>query len=323
LSSPLSLVLIAVPAVVLACQAGGWAARRFGQPAVIGEVAVGILLGPSLLGGLAPDAQHFLLPPTVLPYTSVLGTLGLLAFLFLIGLELDLGSLRATRRAVASVAAGSILLPLALGAGLALAMYPALAPPGVQQLPFVLFIATALSITAFPVLARILTDKGLAATRLGTFALACAAADDALAWCLLIAVTSLTTASTPLDALTALSLAAALTTALAAARPLTKRTLERAARTSDDLVTVLLVTGLLLAAYATDRIGIHPAIGAFLAGATMPRGLPPSNAALLASMRWSSLSCYRCSSSTSACTPTSPPSRPDNGGGPRSSWPSP
>ncbi|MET9778935.1 cation:proton antiporter [Streptomyces sp. NPDC006367] len=274
MSDSLSLVLIAVPAVVLACQAGGWAARRLGQPPVIGEMAVGILLGPSLLGWLAPDAQHFLLPPAVLPYTSMLGNLALFVFLFLIGLELDLGSLRTARRAVASVAAGSILLPLAFGAGLALAMYPALAPPGVQQLPFVLFIATALSITAFPVLARILADKGLATTRLGTFALACAAADDALAWCLLIAVTSLSTAGSPLDALTALALAIALTAVLAAARPLTKRTLERAARTSDDLVTVLMVTGLLLAAYSTDQIGIHPAIGAFLAGATMPRGLP-------------------------------------------------
>lgn len=152
-------------------------------------------------------------------------------------------------------------------------MYPALAPPGVQRLPFVLFVATALSITAFPVLARILTDRGLATTRLGTFALACTAADDALAWCLLIAVTSLATAGSPLDALTALALAAALTAALAAARPLVKRTLERAARTSDDLVTVLLVTGLLLAAWATDRIGVHPAIGAFLVGATVPRAV--------------------------------------------------
>ncbi|MFP8903114.1 cation:proton antiporter [Streptomyces atacamensis] len=274
MSSPLSLVLVAVPAVVLACQAGGWAARRLSQPPVIGEMAIGILLGPSLLGWLAPGVQHLLLPPAVLPYTSLLGNLALLVFLFLIGLELDLGSLRATRLAVASVAAGSILLPLALGTGLALAMYPSLAPAGVHQLPFVLFIATALSITAFPVLARILTDRGLATTGLGTFALACAAADDALAWCLLIAVTSLATAGSPLDALTALALAAALTAALAAARPLVKRTLERAARTSDDLVTVLLVTGLLLVTYATDRIGIHPAIGAFLAGATVPRGVP-------------------------------------------------
>ncbi|UFQ99798.1 cation:proton antiporter [Streptomyces sp. Go40/10] len=273
MSGPLSAVLVAVPVVVLACQAGGWTARRLGQPPVIGEMAIGILLGPSLLGWLAPGVQHLLLPPAVLPYISVLGNLALLVFLFVIGLELDLGSLRATRRAVASVAAGSILLPLALGAGLALAMYPSLAPDGVHQWPFVLFIATALSITAFPVLARILTDKGLATTLLGTFALACAAADDALAWCLLIAVTSLATAGSPLDALCALALAAALTAALSAARPLVKRTLERAARTSDDLVTVLLVTGLLLAAYATDWIGVHPAIGAFLAGATMPRAV--------------------------------------------------
>ncbi|MFB7865475.1 cation:proton antiporter [Streptomyces sp. NPDC056069] len=274
MSSPLSLVLVAVPTVVLACQAGGWAARRLGQPPVIGEMAVGILLGPSLLGWLAPSVQHTLLPATVLPYTSVLGNVALLAFLFLVGLELDFRSLRATRRAVASVAAGSILLPLGLGAGLAVMMYPALAPPGVQRLPFVLFVATALSITAFPVLARILTDRGLATTRLGAFALACAATDDALAWCLLIAVTALATAGSPLDALTALALTAALTAALAAARPLVKRTLERAARTSEDLVTVLLVAGLFLAACATDRIGVHPAFGAFLFGATVPRGLP-------------------------------------------------
>ncbi|THA34037.1 cation:proton antiporter [Streptomyces sp. A1277] len=274
MSNPLPLVLIAVPAVVLACQAGGWAARRLGQPPVIGEMAVGILLGPSLLGWLAPGVQHLLLPPEVLPYTSVLGNLALLVFLFLIGLELDLPSLRAGRRAVASVATGSMVLPLALGTVLALVMYPVLAPPGAQRLPFVLFIATAMSITAFPVLARILTDKGLATTRLGTFALACAAADDALAWCLLIAVTSLATAGSPLDALVALALTATLTAALVAARRLVKRGLERAARTSDELVTVLLVAGLLLAAWATDRIGVHPAIGAFLVGATVPRGVP-------------------------------------------------
>ncbi|MFH9745132.1 cation:proton antiporter [Streptomyces anulatus] len=271
--STLSLILVAVPTVVLACQAGGWAARRVSQPPVIGEIAVGILLGPSLLGWLAPDVQRLLLPPAALPVASVLGNIALLVFLFLIGLELDLPSLRANRRAVASVAAGSVLLPLTLGTALALAMYPYLAPPGVQRPPFVLFIAAALSITAFPVLARILADRGLATTRLGTFALACAAADDALAWCLLIAVTSLATAASPLDAATALVLTVALIAALAAARPLVKRILERAARASEDLVTVLAVTGLLLAAWTTDRIGVHPAIGAFLLGATLPRGV--------------------------------------------------
>ncbi|MFG2566228.1 cation:proton antiporter [Streptomyces sp. NPDC048567] len=274
MSSPLSLVLIAVPAVVLACQAGGWAARRLGQPPVIGEMTVGILLGPSLLGWLAPGVQHLLLPAAVLPYTSVLGNVALLVFLFLVGLELDLASLRASRRAVASVATGSMVLPLVLGTGLALAMFPALAPDGVHRLTFVLFIATAMSITAFPVLARILTDKGLASTRLGTFALACSAIDDAFAWCLLIAVTALATAGSPVAALVALALTALLTAALVAGRGLVKRLLARAARASDEMVTVLLVSGLLLAAWATDRIGVHPAFGAFLVGATLPRGLP-------------------------------------------------
>lgn len=274
MSSPLSLVLATVPAVMLACHAGGWAARRIGQPPVIGEMAVGILLGPSLFGWLAPGVQQFLLPPAVLPFTSVLGNLALLVFLFLIGLELDLSCLRSARGAVASVAAGSILLPLALGAGLAGAMYPALAPPGVARLPFVLFIATALSVTAFPVLARILTDRGLAATPLGSFALTCAAADDAVAWCLLIAVVALATTGSLLGALTALVLTTVLAAGMAALRPIMGWGLRRAARASDDVVTVLLVAGLLLAACATDRIGVHPAFGAFLLGATAPRGLP-------------------------------------------------
>lgn len=273
MSSPLSLVLVAAPVVMLACQAGSWAARRVGQPPVVGEMVVGILLGPSLLGWLAPGAERLLLPPAVLPFTSVLGNLALLIFLFVVGLELDLHSMRSARRAIACVASGSILLPFALGAGLAVAMYPAFAPPGAQRLPFVLFIATALAITAFPVLARILADRGLAATPLGAFVLACAAADDAVAWCLLIAVTALATTGSPLRALTALASTAVFTAVLAVGRPAMRRMLGRAARASDDLVTVLLVAGALLAGCATDRIGVHPFFGAFLFGATVPRGL--------------------------------------------------
>ncbi|MGR8012099.1 cation:proton antiporter domain-containing protein [Streptomyces hypolithicus] len=159
-------LLVAVPVVVLACQAAGRAVRTIGQPPVIGEILAGILLGPSLLGWLAPAIQQHLLPPSVLPITSALGNLALLAFLFLIGLELDLRSLRTARRSVLSVSLGGLLLPLALGSTLATAMYPYLAPPGVGRLPFTLFVAVALAITAFPVLARILADRGLEATPL-------------------------------------------------------------------------------------------------------------------------------------------------------------
>ncbi|MFF4933276.1 cation:proton antiporter [Streptomyces griseofuscus] len=274
MSDPLLPVLLAVPVVVLACQAGGRAVRLLGQPPVIGEILAGILLGPSLLGWLAPTIQHHLLPPSVLPLTSALGNLGLLAFLFQIGLELDLRSLRTTRGAVAAVSLTGLLLPMALGAALATALYPHFAADGVGRLPFTLFVAVALSITAFPVLARILADRGLESTPLGTFALACAATDDALAWCLLTAAVALATTGTALSALTTLALTAAFAAGLALIRPLLRTLLERAGRTGDELVLALLFAGLCLSAYTTDQIGVHPAFGAFLFGAAAPRSLP-------------------------------------------------
>ncbi|MCX4573502.1 cation:proton antiporter [Streptomyces sp. NBC_01571] len=273
MSDSLLPVLLAVPVVVLACQVGGSAVRLFGQPPVIGEVLAGILLGPSLLGWLAPSVQHHLLPPSVLPITSALGNLGLLTFLFLIGLELDLRTLGTSRGAVAAVSLSGVLLPMALGAGLAAALYPHFAPDGVGRLPFTLFVAVAVSITAFPVLARILADRGMETTPLGAFALACAATDDALAWCLLTAVVALSTSGTALSALTTLALTAAFAAGLTALRPALRALLERAGRTSDDLVLVLLFAGLCLSAYTTDQIGVHPAFGAFLFGACAPRGL--------------------------------------------------
>ncbi|ELP65842.1 cation:proton antiporter [Streptomyces turgidiscabies] len=273
MSDSLLPVLLAVPVVVLACQVGGSAVRLFGQPPVIGEVLAGILLGPSLLGLLAPSVQHHLLPPSVLPITSALGNLGLLTFLFLIGLELDLRTLGTSRGAVAAVSLSGVLLPMALGAGLAAALYPHFAPDGVGRLPFTLFVAVAVSITAFPVLARILADRGMETTPLGAFALACAATDDALAWCLLTAVVALSTSGTALSALTTLALTAAFAAGLTALRPALRALLERAGRTSDDLVLVLLFAGLCLSAYTTDQIGVHPAFGAFLFGACAPRGL--------------------------------------------------
>ncbi|MBV1949107.1 cation:proton antiporter [Streptomyces sp. BV129] len=274
MSDPLLPVLLAVPVVVLACQAGGRAVRLLGQPPVIGEILAGILLGPSLLGWLAPTVQHHLLPSSVLPVTSALGNLGLMAFLFLIGLELDLRSLRTTRGAVAAVSLAGLLLPLALGTALAAALYPHFAPDGVGRLPFTLFVAVALSITAFPVLARILADRGLETTPLGAFALACAATDDALAWCLLTAAVALATTGTALSALTTLALTAAYAAVLVLIRPLLRTLLERAGRTGDELVLALLFAGLCLSAYTTDQIDAHPAFGAFLFGAAAPRGLP-------------------------------------------------
>ncbi|MFJ9804239.1 cation:proton antiporter domain-containing protein [Streptomyces wuyuanensis] len=268
-------VLVAVPAAILACQAGAALLRRFGQPPVIGEIAMGIVLGPSLLGWLWPEAQAWLFPEPVLPYTSVLGQIGLLGFMFLVGLELDLGALRGSSRTAVAVSQAGMLVPLCLGALLAFPLYGRLAPDGVGFVPFTLFMAVAMSVTAFPVLARILVDRGLYGTPLGALAMACAAVDDVAAWCLLALVVALTAAGSPFDALSAAGLTVAFGAAmLLVVRPLLARWAARgrADRANDGVVMVLLFSGLSLAALATDLIGVHTLFGAFLFGVATPRG---------------------------------------------------
>ncbi|QIQ04373.1 cation:proton antiporter [Streptomyces liangshanensis] len=270
---PLPDLLVAIPVVILACQAGALLVRRLGQPPVIGEITIGIMLGPSLLGWISPDAQAWLFPDTVLPYISAIGNLGLLAFMFLVGLELDTGGLRGHSKTALAVSQASIALPLALGALLALAMYGTFAPPGVDKTAFVLFIAVSMSITAFPVLARILTDRDLYGTRLGSLAMACAAVDDVTAWCLLAAVVAVTTSGSPAEALTtALMAAAFLGLMLLVVKPLMARWSARTAKSADSVVLVVLFSGLCLSALATDRIGVHALFGAFVFGVVTPRG---------------------------------------------------
>ncbi|MEU9341555.1 cation:proton antiporter [Streptomyces sp. NPDC048278] len=271
---PLTPLLVAVPVVILACRAGAQLLRRFGQPPVVGEILVGILFGPSLLGWLWPAGQAWLFPESALPYIGVLGNIGLLVFMFLVGLELDLKSLRGNSRTAVAVSQAGIALPLVLGTLLALGMYGDLAPPGTGKLPFVLFIAVSMSITAFPVLARILTDRGLYRTRIGALAMASAAVDDVSAWCLLAAVVAVTKSNSPVEALTTAGYALVFTAVMfLVVRPLLARWAARAEhRYADGVVLVVLFSGLSLAAYATDRIGVHALFGAFLFGVVTPRG---------------------------------------------------
>ncbi|MFJ8194973.1 cation:proton antiporter [Streptomyces sp. NPDC096094] len=270
---PLPSLLVAVPAVLLACKAGAQLVRRLGQPPVVGEIVVGILFGPSLLGWLW-HAQTWLFPPTALPYIDVLGTIGLLAFMFLVGLELELKALRGHSRTAVAVSQAGIALPLLLGTLLALGMYGTFVPEGTDRLSFTLFIAVSMSITAFPVLARILTDRGLYTTRVGALALASAAVDDVTAWCLLAAVVAVTKSGSPMDALTTAGYALAFTLLMFyAVRPLLHRWAGRADRKyADTVVLVVLFSGLCLSAYATEEIGVHALFGAFLFGVVTPRG---------------------------------------------------
>ncbi|MFC7310784.1 cation:proton antiporter [Streptomyces monticola] len=273
-SDPLPDLLIVIPLVILACKAGARIVHRLGQPPVVGEIAVGILLGPSLLGWLWPEAQHSLFPAEVLPYLGALGNLGLLAYMFLIGLELDVGLLRGQSRTAIAVSQASIALPLALGTCLALGMYATFAPDGVGRLPFVLFIAVSMSITAFPVLARILTERDLYRTPTGALAMACAAVDDVTAWCLLAVVVAVSTSSEPAQVLITVLLAVAYMVCMRyVVRPLLARWVARAERTaSDGAVMVVLFSGLCLSALATEHIGVHALFGAFVFGAMVPRG---------------------------------------------------
>ncbi|HEU0107268.1 MAG TPA: cation:proton antiporter, partial [Vicinamibacteria bacterium] len=175
--------------IVAATRLVGALAARLRQPRVVGEIAAGLLLGPSLLGRLAPGLSAWLFPPATFPVLLAVSHLGLLFFMFLVGLHLDLGMLRASGRTALVASPVSIVVPLGLGIVVGGVIQPRFAPE-VSPLSFALFMGVALSVTAFPVLARILEERGLARTRIGVVAIACAAVDDVTAWCLLAGVTA-------------------------------------------------------------------------------------------------------------------------------------
>ncbi|MFE5486116.1 cation:proton antiporter [Streptomyces sp. NPDC056527] len=258
--------------------------RRMHQPPVVAEIAAGLMLGPSLLGLLPGDLPALLFPPEARPGLSALAQLGLALFMFLAGWELDLGVLRGRIRSVGSTAVLAMAVPFVVGAGAAALLYRSSAPDGVGSDMFVLYMATAFSITAFPVLARIIRDRRLGHTRVGTTAMACAAAGDVVAWCVLVLVVALAgvggagDASGATDGMGGLFTVIALTIAYAVAmafvvRPLLHRALRLAAggRQETGVRLVLIVAGVLLSSYATTWIGIHAIFGAFAFGLVMPR----------------------------------------------------
>jgi Kef-type K+ transport system membrane component KefB len=263
-------LLLALAVVLTASRLLGLVFRWLGQPPVIGEVLAGILLGPSLLGRISPAALAYLLPPAVAPYLGVLAQVGVILFMFLVGVELDPALMRNRTQAMIAISHASITLPFVLGALLALPLYPVLSTRDVPFTAFALFLGVSMSITAFPVLARILTDRRLQRTRLGALALTCAAVGDVTAWCLLAFVVSVVKARAGSAVLTVL-LTAAYVGALLALRPLVVR-LVRAHDNrglSHGAMTVTFVA-LLLSALITEEIGVHAIFGAFVLGVIVP-----------------------------------------------------
>jgi Kef-type K+ transport system membrane component KefB len=264
-------------AVIVATSAGlGEIAARCRQPPVIGEIIAGILLGPTLLGALPGHLTSRLFPLQDRPFLSMLASLGLAFFMFTVGFELDHAHIRQMRSATA-VSLGSVALPFAAGAGLALLLYPAshiAAGRQVAELPFVLFFGVAMSITAFPVLARILTSLDLHRSQLGTFVMACAAGADVTAWGVLSFVVAVAVGSGTLHA--AVLLAELLGFALVllfGIRPLMRAALTSrlAARNDGKLPQLLVIVGLMLSAWVTTRLGFQPVFGSFAFGAIIPK----------------------------------------------------
>ncbi|XVV00856.1 cation:proton antiporter [Actinosynnema sp. CA-248983] len=268
---PAARLLLAVAVVLATCHLCGALLTRLGQPAVLGEVLGGILLGPSVLGALAPAAAAWLLPREVTAPLGVAAQLGLVTFMFLVGYGLRDELPRTGLRTVGVVTAGSVALPFAAGVAIAVPLAPHLAGADARPGGYPVFLGVALSITAVPVLARILTDLGLERSRVGAVALACAATGDGLAWA---ALTLVLAAATPASVWVTVGAGFSFLVFLRyAARPLLARYARRAehSHTARRLLLPLLVVCASAAAGVTQSIGLHPVIGAFLLGTAVPR----------------------------------------------------
>ena len=280
LMSGLPLLLTQIIVVLLAARVVGLIVRRLGQPQVVGEMLAGIALGPSILGAYAPAVSGVLFPPGSLGFLNALSQIGLLVFMFLVGLELEPKLIRERGRAAVVISHASIVAPFLLGAMLALLLYPTLAGERVTFTAFALFMGAAMSVTAFPVLARILSERRLLRTPTGALAIACAAIDDVSAWCILAVVVVIARASGATAAPGGLPLWATLggsITYAALMMTVGHRLLckledryKRVGRVTQDMIAVLMVT-MLASALFTEWLGVHALFGAFIVGAASPK----------------------------------------------------
>ena len=268
-------LFLAVAVVIVVSRFVGLLFTRIHQPRVIGEIVAGVLLGPSLLGALFPEVTNYLFPPEVLVVLRMMAQFGLIFFMFLIGLELEPRMLRGSGRAAVMVSHVSIVLPFCLGVLASLFLFPLLGSG--NYVGFTLFMGAAMAITAFPVLARILTETGLHRTRVGAIAITCAAVDDITAWCLLAVVVAIVKSGEAVEALRTILLALVFVgVMLLGVRPIAARLAAVHAQRGrlNPPITAGLIVALFVSAWATEQIGIHAIFGAFMLGAVVPRFKP-------------------------------------------------
>jgi len=273
LYEPLAVLLLQIIVIIAFARLFGFLFKKIGQPAVIGEIVAGIILGPSVIGAYFPQVTHILFPLASLSTLSFISQIGLILFMFIIGMELDLKAIHKQAFSAVIISHASIIIPYTLGMGLAYFIYRDYAPAGTSFLSFALFMGIAMSITAFPVLARILKEKGLTRTKLGAMVLTCAAADDLTAWCILAAVIALVKSGSSFSVLYTIGLAVIYVFVMF---KLVRPWLEKLSHIYDNQekkrtpIIALLFVILIISSYISAVIGVHALFGAFVAGVIMP-----------------------------------------------------
>ena len=276
ITHPLAILLLQIITIIVVARIFGFIFKKIGQPTVIGEIVAGIFLGPSFIGMFFPEFSLFLFPKSSLPNLQFISQIGLILFMFIVGMELDLKILKKKAHEAVIISHASIIFPFALGMGLAYIIYTTYAPGNINFLSFSLFIGISMSITAFPVLARIVQERQLAKTRIGTIVITCAAADDITAWCILAVVIAIVKAGSVVSSIYVIIMAVVyVLLMLKVVRPFLKRLgdiYSHQDTLSKPVVAIFFVT-LLISSYLTEIIGIHALFGAFMAGAIMPQNL--------------------------------------------------
>ena len=270
--TPLSILLTQIIVILIVAGLFRRLFRRIHQPPVMGEMIAGIVMGPSVLGLIFPQAMEFLFPAASLETLRLLSQIGVVLFMFIVGMELNLQHLREKGSAAVMISHASIIFPFLLGTTLSLFLYQDLAPPETSFNAFALFIGVAMSITAFPVLARILEDRGLSQTFLGSIALTCAAVDDVTAWCILALVIALVKATgVAISAATVVLTLVFVGLMVFVVRPQLGRIIKDPdSQTHRRRLIPLILAFVLGCALLTETIGIHALFGAFVAGVVMP-----------------------------------------------------
>lgn len=268
----LSLLLVQIILITVVARVCGSLVLKIGQPRVIGEMIAGILLGPSFLGFFSPATIEALFPASSMGNLRLLSELGVVLFMFLVGTDVHPGDLWKKAHTAIWVSHASIVVPFFLGTAVSLFLYSSFAPAGIAFKPFALFMGVAMSITAFPVLARIVQERNMTQSAIGIMSLGCAAVDDATAWCILAVVLALVKSESPWAAALMIALLVSFVVVmLFLLRPALRRIVPPTLSMDKSWAAgILSFAG--IAALATELIGVHALFGAFIAGTIVPAG---------------------------------------------------